>query len=183
MEDIKTLIKELSSKFSNESLKRTLLSLSQELKESDMIHKTRIEAIEDSINQVKRKNKQIESEIERLQLIQTKNTNTFNKKNTERIRMSRRIIELEEENEEAEMKINELSSAIDKLEGEIKIHNQPTVEELYYEVIKGFGVDFVEEDGKTMARIMNKNKNDIFFVDCSRGAQEVCENIWNYIDF
>lgn len=183
MEDTKTLIKELSSKFNNESLKKTLLSLTQELKEAEIIHKTRIEATEDSINQVRRKNKQIESEIERLQLIQTKNTNGFNKKNSDRIRMSRRIIELEQENEETEVKINELSSSVERLEEEIKVLNQPTVEELYYEVIKGFGVDFVEEDGKVMARIMNKNRNDIFLIDCSRGVQEVCENIWNCIEF
>lgn len=183
MDDTKTLIEEISSKFKTESLKKALLSLTQELKESEMTHKTRIEATEDSINQVRRKNKQIESEIERLQLIQTKNTNTFNKLNSERIKMSRRIIELEQENEETECRINELTNEIDKLEREIKTLNQPSVEEFYYEIVKGFGLDFVEENGKIKARIMNKSKNDIFFVDCSKGVQEVCENIWNNIDF
>lgn len=185
MEDIKSLILKLTTQFNSETLKETILKVKQELKEGELNHKTKTETIEDSINQIKRKNKQTESEVERLQMLQDKNMAYFNKKNNERIKLSRRIIELEQENEELEVKIRGLEEKNEELEEEIRILSYPTIEELYFEIIKGFGVEFVEKEGKIKAKILNKNKNDVFIVECeeSKGKQEICEEIWRYIEF
>lgn len=184
MEESKTLIAELSEHLENQNLKETILRIMQELKDTEMAHKTKMEAIEDSITQVRRKNKQIESEIERMQLLQTKNAAAFNKKNSDRIRMSRKIIEFEQENEELEAGLLELTEKIVKIEDEIRLLGCPTVEELYYEIVRGFGVDFVEKEGKIYSRIKNKNKNDLFVVECDPfNIQESCEKIWDCIEF
>lgn len=185
MEEVKSQILKLTTQSSSGTLKETLSKIRQELKDTEVAHKTRMEAIEDSIGQVKRKNKQMESEVERLQMLQDKNAASFSKKNSERIKLSRRIIELEQENEETEVRLSELAEKNTRLEEEIKILSHPTVEELYYEIVKGFGVDFIKKEGRTCAKVMNKNRNDVFTVECDEklNQQEVCEKIWEYIEF
>lgn len=184
MEEAKTLIEQLSTQLKNSSLQEALSKTIQELKDNEMAHRTRTEAIEDSINQVRRKNKNAESELERLHLLQTKNAAAFNKKNTERIKLSRKIIELEQENEELGATISETLEKITNLENEVKVLSYPTVEELYYEIVRGFGVDFIEKDERLCARIKNKSKNDVFLIDCDKNAvQETCEKIWKCIEF
>ncbi|ELA41244.1 uncharacterized protein VICG_01733 [Vittaforma corneae ATCC 50505] len=185
MEEAKTQILKLTAQFNSETLKETLNKIKQELRDAEIAHKTKMEAIEDSINQVKRKNKQVESEVERLQMLQDKNAASFTKKNNERIKLSRRIIELEQENEEIEARLNELIEKNTHLEEEIKVLSYPTVEELYYEIVKGFGVDFVKKEGAVYAKVVNKNRNDVFTVECSEkfNQQEICEKIWKYIEF
>lgn len=182
MEESKTLLTQILNKVDSGSLKETLTKLKDSIKNSKASHETKKDAIEDSIHQIQRKNKQIESEIERLKLLQSKNAAAFNKKNTERIKYSRKIIELEQENEVLEMNLNELEQRIFKLEDEIKILGYPTLDELYYEIIKGFGVEFTEINGILNAKIKNKTKNDVFTVECDKGAAEVCERIWQCID-
>jgi len=182
MEESKSQIQKLCMLFKDRSLRETVSSVKQELRADEVAHRTKTEAIEDSISQVKRKSKQMEAEVERQQMHQSKNVAGFSKKNSERIRLSRKIIELEQENEEIEMGINELTEKIGKAEGEVRVLSYPTVEELYYEIVRGFGVEFEENEGKVLARIVSKSKNDVFEMDCEE-TQDVCEKIWECIDF
>lgn len=182
MEEAKSLILQLSSKIESGSLKEVLLKLSDGIKNADASHETKKEAIEDSIHQLQRKNKQIETEIERLQLLQSKNAAAFNKKNTERIKLSRRIIELEQDNEVLEINLGELDLRIDILENEMKTLSHPTLDELYYEIVRGFGVEFPTINGVLCAKIKNKRKNDIFTIECSNNPADACEKIWQCID-
>lgn len=185
MEDAKAQIQKLTGLFKDRALKETLLNIRQELRKADVAHRTKIEAVEDSISEVKRKNKQMEAEVERLLLQQSRNGSGFTKKNSERIQLSRRIIELEQENEEMEIRTRELTGQIVRAEDEVRMLSYPTADELYYEIVKGFGVEFVEMDGQVSAKIMNKSKNDIFTVECvdNAGIGEICEKIWGFIEF
>lgn len=182
MEESKTLLNQLLTKIDSTPLKETLVKLKDTLNNNKASHETKKDAIEDSIHQTQRKNKQIESEIERLKLIQSKNAAAFNKKNSERIKCSRRIIELEQENEVLEMNLSEMDQRINQLEDEIRVLGYPTLDELYYEIIRGFGVEFIDENTTLVAKIKNKAKNDVFTVECNKSAAEVCEKIWQYID-
>lgn len=185
MEEAKAQIQRLSGVFKNDGLKDALLKARQELRDAEAAHRTRMEVIEDSIGQVRRKNKQVELEVERLQMHQDKNASSFNRKNSERIKLSRRIIELEQENEEIEARVCELTEKIGRLEMEVRMLGHPTIDELYYEIVKGFGVEFVETGGVTSAKIVSRSKSDVFVVECdeSKGKQEICERIWECIEF
>jgi hypothetical protein len=205
IDEVKSLIVKLNVKLENKTLKESLTKLNEDMKSLETEHKTKKEVLEDSIYQIQRKNKQIESEIERLMLLQDKNNNQFNKKNNERIKMSRNIIELEQENEVFEIENEELEVKINRIEDENRILQHPTIDELYYEIVKGFGVEFIIEkdssnsnditrDAKSdvtrdvksdvtriKAKIMNKSKNDIFTVECTGNVSEVCDKIWECI--
>lgn len=180
MEEIRETLGKLSAKFDNSSFKGTLTELNDQMKKMDFDHSTSKGTLLDSIAQLTRKNKQLESEIERLQMLQNRNTSAFSKKNNERLKLSRRIIELEQENEDMETRLNRKENSLTVIEGKIKEMSYPSLDELYYEIVKGFGVEFVEKDGSTYARIKNKNKNDIFMIECDpNDLAGTCNQIWS----
>lgn len=179
MDEEKKVLTQLSSRFNSLSFKDVLDKYRENERNLELTHSTSKDAISDSISQVLRKNKQTESEIERLQLLQSKNFNAFSKKSGERIKLSRKIIELEQENEEMESKLKEMEEEINRMEEEVKMLSRPSLDELYYEVIRGFGVEFVERDQKTIARVTNVRKNDVFTIECTgHNPSEVCDKIW-----
>lgn len=179
MEDSKAFLQKLAAKFSNDTLKGVISDINEDVKKMDQEYSQFSEVSSDSLLQMDRKNKQMESEIERLQLLQGKNATGFSKKNNERIKLSRRIIELEQDNEDMESKLNVKEGKLSLLEEEIKALSHPSPDELYYEIIKGFGVEFIENEGRTYARVKNKHKNDLFLIDCqAEDLSKTCEKIW-----
>lgn len=183
MEEARDLLTQLTTKFNNLSFKEALIKLSENERELDLAHTTSKEAISDSIAQITRKNKQAESEVERLQLLQSRNSSAFSKKSSERIKLSRKIIELEQENEEMENQLKEMEDEISKMEDEIRSLSRPSLDELYYEIVRGFGVEFIEKDQKTVARVKNIGKNDVFMIECAgQNLAETCDKIWACMD-
>lgn len=179
MEELKKSISNLIDKFDNKTFKEVITETNEYIVKS----KNKITASNDNLSEIisktTRKIKQLESEIERLQLLQNKNANIFSKKNGERIKLARNIIELEQENEDMESKLRLKENQILVLEDEIKSMSYPSLDELYFEIIKGFGVEFIEKENQLYARIKNKNQNDIFLVECNqKNLNDVCEKIW-----
>ena len=180
MEDAHNHLKELIKKFDNSSIKEALQKVSEQSKTLLANHNSSKESIADNINLLARKNKQIEAEVQRLQMSQSKNNEFYNKKNNERFKMAKKVIEYEEKNEDLENQISKLESLINSKEEEIRKISCPTSDELYHEIIKGFGVEFVKKQGKTYAKIKNKEKNDIFYIEANEcNANDTCNKIWD----
>lgn len=176
------MIIDLAKKLEKTPIISTVNKINQQIRDNEAMYNTKNEAIKDSLAQVKRKNKQMENEIERLEILQQKNSSSFNKKNSERIKYSKRIVELEEENELLEDKISLLESKIEDVDTELKNLSYPTLDELYFEVVKGFGVNFIKNDEGVVAKINNKSKNDVYQITCSDNLVETSEAIWSCIE-
>jgi len=182
MEDPKALIDELILKFNNTDLKASL-------KEIGKKHRDKIEKLDsirnvtnDNLAIISRKNKQLEAEIQQLETRLEKNNELYNRRNLERLKHSKMIIEYEQKNEDLENQIVEIERKTQEKEEEIQKLQMPSDDFLFYEIAKGFGITFVKKQGKLYAKIKNVEKNDIYMVDTSEGSVgSVCNKIWDLI--
>lgn len=179
MEDAKNALLELSTRLDNTAICKDLETATSQYRERVAAHAAGCEALNQNTHLVARKNAQIEAEIQRLLLAQARVSDLFNRRNNERLRLAKRLIDLEQKNEGLEASIKDLEAKIAAREEEIRRINSPSSDALYYEIIKGFGVDFVSRDGEDVARVRNRARNDIFHVSLSnRPVEKVCEEIW-----
>lgn len=180
MEEQKEILQNLKREFAKDLIKNAIKETSANLKKAEDEFLKNKQSITESITQLQRKNSQIESEIERLKLIQSKNSNLFSKKNNERIKLSRRIIELEQDNESMETKILKKEGSFESLEEEIRKSSFPSADELYYEIIKGFGIEFTDKKGEIVAKVKNQTKKDLVLIKCRRDNKKTaCDAIWS----
>lgn len=183
MKDLIDALSSIINKFDNEAFKETIMKIITSFKAAEKDHLAFMQNLTDTTSQLNRKNKQTESEIARLNLLQNKNTASFSKKNKERIQLSRKIIELEQENEGMENKKTQIEANIINLEEEIKKLSQPSIDEIYHEIIKGFGINFVNSQKEVTVVIKNKIKNDIFKINCDPSqVQIICDQIWELME-
>lgn len=179
MDDAKNFLQELSKRLDNTAISKDIETVTFQHKERVAVHVAGCEALNQNIHLVARKNAQIEAEIQRLLLSQARVSDLFNRRNNERLRLAKRLIDLEQKNESLEAQTNELEAKIAAREEDIRRINSPSSDALYYEIVKGFGIDFVKKNGEDVARIKNKAKNDIFYVTlANRPVEEACEEIW-----
>lgn len=135
--------------------------------------------LEEKIRNIERRNKQLESEIEHIEMQIVKKSEQQNKKHNERLKLAKKIIEMEERNEELENKIGILENGIITNETALKEASQPSSEALYREIMKGFGIDFINRDNKKIARIINKEKNNVYEVEITeQNKEEECDKLW-----
>lgn len=190
MEDSKAHIKELISRFNKNEAKTSIDIINHRHKEKMRTRAVEIDNIKQNIHMLSRKNSQIEAEISRQQLQQGKNNELFNKKNNERLRLAKKLIDLEQINEDLENSISTIEAEIAGKENEINKLSYPSTDALYYEIIRGFNVDFYDnrnsinyeanKEASIIGRIRNREKNDIFTVEINENddISKVCNRIW-----
>lgn len=183
MEDPKLLIKSLSNEFEGNELKKTIETFIKQQKESIESSHIILNELNDQIYELERNNNKIEDEIAGLQLTQSRNNEAYNKKNNERYKLASKMIAIEQANEELENEMEGLRMQLKKKEEDMKSISYPSAELLYYEIVRGFGVKFINNNGKDVIRIKNKNKNDIFEITSdNKTCEQICEEIWELID-
>ncbi|KAI5149671.1 hypothetical protein ENBRE01_1053 [Enteropsectra breve] len=183
MEQTKEMIAEMLGRVESLNLKEIAARTVSENKKYENEFREYKETISENIKIIQRKNSQIESEVQQLEIALSKNNERYNKKNNDRLKLAKKVIEYEQKNEEIENKINELERAIAMKENEIQKIKGPSAEMLYYEIVRGFNVEFSRTKGKVVAKIKNKEKNDVFVVDTSEGsAGDICNKIWECME-
>jgi hypothetical protein len=80
MEEQRNLLKSTLEKMAGISLHEDVAALAEKMKRNEMESRKAGEVLYDSINLLNRKNKQIKTEIQQLQISQSKNNESFNKK-------------------------------------------------------------------------------------------------------
>lgn len=183
MKDLEECLTTINEKFNSNTLKDTIYKVTQSLKTMEKEHKEFEQSINEEIFQLNRCNKQLKCDLERLNLLRARNATSFQEKNNERFRISRRIIELEQDSERMEFKIGEKETISSKLEEDIKKLGHPSLDELYFEIVKGFGVEFYKKDGKVFVKIQNRSKNDVLTIECKDDdINSICDSIWNNLN-
>lgn len=183
MDNPKTLIKTLTKMIDNKELKITIESFVSQHREEVNAKKNILDTLTDEIYMLERENKEIEDAILDLKLTQSKNNDAYNKKNNERYKMASKMISVEQHNEELENEIEELMKSVNVKEEAMKSINYPSTEVLYHEIVRGFGVSFVDKNNVRCIRIMNKIKNDVYEIALNDGiVEEICERVWELIE-
>lgn len=183
MEDSKALIGDLINHLDNKEIVKTIEQINTKIKSEALNHQNSKEVLNDALVLLSRKNKQVESEVQQLVMVQSRNNEMYNKKNSERLKLAKKIIDLEQKNEEIDGQIAELEFLISQKDDDLRKISQPSAEELFYEIVKGFGVDFTRRNNKLIAKIRNKNKNDLFEVEVSDSdPKATCDTIWSLME-
>ncbi|KAI4291204.1 hypothetical protein PAPHI01_0478 [Pancytospora philotis] len=179
MEEEKNSIKELVARMRTVSASNSLEKLVSQYKQRTRKLQGVIEELEYNVALVTRKNNQIATEIEQEIMQQGKVVGQFSKNNSERLRMSKQYVNLEQVNANLEYEIADTKKSTEELENAIRDYSGPAQEVLYYELMRGFGVDFVSRDGGDACKVTNTKRNDVYFIETrDRPAEEVCEAVW-----
>lgn len=179
MEDARSSLLELAERLNNiKGRARLGMAVQQHHKRIEEQAST-IASLDRSIRMLERKNTQIDGEIQRVSMLQGKINGLYSKIHGERLRLSKQLIDLESKNDNLEAEIERIEDRIAEADTEIKSLNSPSCEAIYYEIIRGFGVDFIKNGNNTVARIKNKERSDVFYVNIDgRPVDDVCDEIW-----
>ncbi|KAI5168390.1 hypothetical protein PAEPH01_0087 [Pancytospora epiphaga] len=179
MEDTKSNLLELSERLGNRNETSHLGAVMEQHKRRVEEQDAIIENLTQSIRMLERKNTQIDGEVQRLTMLQGKNNALYSKMHGDRLRISKQLIDLESRNDNLEAEIEKIEEDILSIDSEMKSLNAPSSEEIYYEIVRGFGLDFIKNGGTTVARIKNKERSDVFYVNVDgRPIEEVCTELW-----
>lgn len=183
MEDEKQAVKELTRRVCGLHTRGVLEHMAAQFKQMSAGRRRVIAELEQEIALFKRKNAQIETEIERELLDQDRNASQFSKSNAEKLKIAKKLISLEQTNANLESAIADIERDTISTEAELKKYGSAAAEMLYYELVKGFQVDFVKKEGKELCRIANLSKKDVFYVDLEGvPVEEVSNAIWNALE-
>ncbi|CAD25177.1 hypothetical protein [Encephalitozoon cuniculi GB-M1] len=183
MEETKALLQDLCEKFKNPIEKNILLALNSQRREERLKMETVTKALQENVQLFKKKNMQLEAEVRKYSYTHSKKNDAFMEINNEKLRLAKKIVELEDENEKIKANIITTDKAIQEKEERLRSLSRPSFNEIYLEIVKGFGIEFLEGDGKKYCRIRNKKMNDVFTVDISSGPSmfEITNAIWEKI--
>ncbi len=103
--------------------------------------------------------------------------------NAEKLRLAKKIVELEDENEKLRASIAETDKKAQEIEERIRSMSRPSFNEIYLEIVKGFGMEFVEKDDGMWLRIKSRKMNDVFMmpIDTCTDMLEVADMVWEKI--
>lgn len=180
MEETKLQLQDLAAKFRNPVEKQILLALNSQRKLERAKIETVTKDLQENVQLFKKKNMQLEGEVRRYAYTHSKKSDAFLEINNEKLRLAKKIVELEDENEKIKAAIGEAERCVQDCEEKIRSLSRPSFNEIYLEIVKGFGVEFIERDGQLCCRIKNKKLNDVFVVDIrdDTPAFKTCNAIW-----
>ncbi|KAM0671402.1 hypothetical protein CWI42_021440 [Ordospora colligata] len=180
MDEAKTLLNELIGKFKNPVEKQVLAALSLQMKEGRHKIESVTKTLQENMQLFRKKNMQLESEVRKYSYALTKKNDTFAELNTEKLRLAKKIVELEDENEKLRASIIETDKKIQEAEEKIRNMNRPSFNEIYLEIVKGFGMEFVEKSDGTWLRIKSRKMNDVFMmpIDTCTNMLDVADMVW-----
>lgn len=162
MEDPKSLVRELSQSVDNSEMVRVLEDLASHTKERSSFYAAQREALLTGLAVLEKENAHLDAGLQQLLLLQTKNVDACNRKNNERLRLAKRMMDLEQRIEQLESGLNEMEADITARDLDIQRVNCPSEDLLYHELVRGFGVTFVRKQGVLYARIRNREHNDMY---------------------
>jgi chromosome segregation ATPase len=180
MEEAKALLADLERKFKNPTEKQVLVMLHNKHKGEQAKVEQSTKMLQDSIQLLRKKGIQLEAEIRKLSYVHSRKGDAFVDMNSQRLKLAKRIVELEDENEKLKAGLVQADQKIVEKEELIKGLEQPSLGEIYLEIVKGFGAEFLEKDGRGVCRIKSKRANDVFFVELGKEVPtyEICNTIW-----
>lgn len=134
------------------------------------------------IQKLSKEKEHIDAEVEMIKTQCTRKMKKFGSVRSDTFSIAKNVIDLEQEVSHYENILNNKQRQKFELEKEVKTLSNPTCDVLFNCFLKGFGVDFVEKEGKVFARIKNKEKQDIFLVEAQHdNVEEVREKIWEFL--
>ncbi|EPR78412.1 hypothetical protein SLOPH_1689 [Spraguea lophii 42_110] len=132
--------------------------LNHQISKEERIRKINLElnSLKDDMSIIRRKNDQITNETNNYIHQRELNNDTLINLSTEKLTLAKKMLSDDNEMESLELKTYPIN--LEKLEDKLVISNQPTVDEFYLEIMKGFNVKINEEE----VIVTNLEKNDIY---------------------
>lgn len=121
----------------------------------------------------------IENEINTIKINHTKNNEKYKRVNNERLKLARKLVELENSYSMYKDELDTIQKNINTYNEQLRLVNKPTFNQLYLELIKGFGFDI--KNGK--CKIKNEKKKCVIEVDLNKNqplyktVNEIWENV------
>ncbi|AFM97895.1 hypothetical protein EHEL_021410 [Encephalitozoon hellem ATCC 50504] len=183
MEEAKTLLQDLCEKFKNPVEKNILVALDSQRKEERMKMEAVTKALQENVQLFKKKNIQLEGEVRKYSYTHSKKNDAFMEINNEKLKLAKKIVELEDENEKIKVGIIATDKGIQEKEERLRTLSRPSFNEIYLEIVKGFGIEFLEGDGRKFCRIKNRKISDVFTIDIGSDISmfEITNAIWEKI--
>ncbi|ADM11141.1 uncharacterized protein Eint_021440 [Encephalitozoon intestinalis ATCC 50506] len=183
MEEAKTLLQDLCEKFKNPAEKNILMALDSQRKEERLKMETVTRTLQENVQLFKKKNMQLEGEVRKYSYTHSKKNDAFVEINNEKLRLAKKIVELEDENEKIKAGIITTDKRIQEKEEKLRALSRPSFNEIYLEIVKGFGTEFIEGDGRKYCRIKSKKMGDVFTIDIGSDVSlfEITNSIWEKI--
>ncbi|KAH9411992.1 hypothetical protein HK407_02g04390 [Ordospora pajunii] len=183
MDEAKTLLNELIGKFKSPVEKQVLMTLSLQMKEGRHRIESVTKTLQENMQLFRKKNMQLESEVRKYSYALSKKNDAFVELNAEKLRLAKKIVELEDENEKLRASIAETDKKAQEIEERIRSMSRPSFNEIYLEIVKGFGMEFVEKDDGMWLRIKSRKMNDVFMmpIDTCTDMLEVADMVWEKI--
>jgi chromosome segregation ATPase len=121
----------------------------------------------------------VENEINKIKISHNKNNEKYKMINSDRLRLAKKYVDLENEFSIMKSEIDELDMNIKKYNEELKRVNKPSFNQLYLELVKGFGVEFVN-DRRNICRIRSTRKKCLVEIELDKKVSiyKICNEIW-----
>lgn len=183
MEEAKTLLQDLCAKFRNPVEKHVLTALNTQRRDERLKMEAVTKALQENLQLFKKKNMQLEGEVRKYSYMHSKKNDAFIEMNGEKLRLAKKIVELEDETEKTKAAIAATDRSIHEKEERLRSLSRPSLNEIYLEVVKGFGVEFLEGSEGRYCRVRSKRMNDVFTlsIDDDAAGFEVANAIWERI--
>ncbi|EEQ82513.1 hypothetical protein NCER_100742 [Vairimorpha ceranae BRL01] len=122
----------------------------------------------------------VENEVSKIKLSHNKNNEKYKIVNGERLKLAKRFVDLENEFSKMKSESDDLDVLIKKYTDEIRSISKPSFNQLYLELIKGFGLEFIN-DGKHICRVRNTRKKCYIDTELDRNEPlyKICNEIWD----
>jgi chromosome segregation ATPase len=178
MEEAKGLLVDLEKRFKNPVERQILTALHSKRRGEQLEIEQSIKMLQENVQLLRKKGMHLEAEVRKLSYIHSRKGDAFVDMNSQRLKLAKRIVELEDENEKLKVSLVQVEQGIAEKEEEIRGLGHPSFSEIYLEIVKGFGAEFV--DGGSSCRIKSKRANDVFFVELGADvpAYRICNEIW-----
>lgn len=121
----------------------------------------------------------IENEINTIKINHTKNNEKYKRVNNERLKLARKLVELENSYSVLKDEFDTTEKNIFHFNEQLRLVNKPTFNQLYLELIKGFGFDIKN----SKCRIKNDKKKCVVEVELDKNVPlyKIVNEIWENV--
>lgn len=179
MKEICDQIVELSGLYSLEGSELLLREMLAKRRDQVAFYDRALKSLGNELSQLLRQNDQLDSDSVHLKHAYKKLEDAITHLTKTRLLQAKNLVRLEEDVFALEDRMHTKRLEITEKEELLRTGYQPSVNSLFLELVRGFGVDFVDCEG-IRASVRNRKKNDVICIniDEKMNASDVADRIW-----
>lgn len=180
MKEVVSQISEVAELFSQHSSEEVFRKLAEKHRVQHLYYSQQTKSMNTELTQLLRCNDQAESEAVHLRHTKKRLEDSLSSMARTRLPQAKNLVRLEEELFAVEDEIQRKKAQVEEKEEILRVGFKPSVDSLFLELVKGFGIDFIDKGGMRVL-IKDRKKNDVVSIDIDNdaGKWEVSNKVWS----